>query len=80
LISVSVAPLSYFFCANATEPENNAAADTPPTKPRLLVFTHDLPSENGAGLSSENAMLKRQNDKRPPESGGPCSGFRDAVR
>src|SRR5262249_6794735 len=35
----SLAPLSYFFCANAPPPDNNAAADTPPTKVRLLVFT-----------------------------------------
>jgi hypothetical protein len=48
-----VAPLSYFFCANAArEPESNANADAPPTNPRLLVLKENLPVENGAGVSS----------------------------
>jgi hypothetical protein len=39
LISLSVAPSSYFFYANAErDAVSNAAADTPPTKPRLLVI------------------------------------------
>jgi hypothetical protein len=44
LISVSLAPLSYFFCANAArDPESNANADAPPTNPRLLVIKERLP-------------------------------------
>jgi hypothetical protein len=39
LISVSEAPSSYFFWANATpDADNMLAVDTPPRKVRLLVF------------------------------------------
>jgi hypothetical protein len=61
LISVSVAPLSYFFCANAcVVPDNTAAADTPPMNVRLLVFT-DLTSHVLApDFSPEIVAVKRR--------------------
>src|SRR5215470_3522494 len=51
LISLSVAPSSYFFWANATpDADNKAAAETPPMKLRLLVLN----------VSSSGSLYKKR--------------------
>jgi hypothetical protein len=52
--------VSYFFCANAREPDNNAAADTPPMKPRLLVCTELSSIENARTFPEMRRREKRK--------------------
>jgi len=65
---VSLAPSSYFFCANAALDDDKMAADeTPPMKPRLLVFnvTSIVFYIYGGKRCPKSALWKGQN-QRPP--------------
>src|SRR5216683_1971093 len=56
---LSVAPSSYFFCANAArEPESIVAAERPPTKVRLVVFMVILPV-GFTPSTTPHSLLKR---------------------
>src|SRR5688500_6793828 len=66
LISLSVAPSSYFLWANATpDADNTAAVETPPKKLRLLLFNMSSFEFSLCSIAwPESANVKSQNPQR----------------